>query len=234
MRKGPETPPTHFVTTSVVSRRGFRTRERRCFCRRTSATQSPWKWLYPWQWGSCQQTPTCTRLLACWGLLVCTNTMFLHPARLNSTLECFSCFETFQVFLLLAACAQSPVPLSLIARALEVRPDINSAVLEGVRSCVLLFFPSRVRGEVSSAQQLPADDVETVSLYAGTRDVFRELLLGDGVTSQGRMGFACLSVDVLPCYRFNPLPTNDGACRHDLTQIPNGGLILAVNTFYVL
>ncbi len=92
------------------------------------------------------------------------------------------------MFVLLAACAQSPVPLSLIARVLGIRPDINSTALEAVRSCVLLFFPSRAHQEGGGTPREPTiltEDIETVSLYAGTRNVFRKLLLGDRAVSQG-------------------------------------------------
>ena len=40
--------------------------------------------------------------------------------------------------MLLVCCAHGPVPMSLIARVLGMRPDINSTVLESIRQCVLL------------------------------------------------------------------------------------------------
>ena len=78
--------------------------------------------------------------------------------------------------------------MSLIAKVLSVRPDINSAVLESVRNCALLFFPKSHDPSLhGSAQHLSfvGDDIETVSLYRGTREVFRELLLGENVTTSG-------------------------------------------------
>ena len=69
--------------------------------------------------------------------------------------------------------------MSLIARVVCVRHDINNAVLESVRNCALLFFPK------SQKQELLTDDIESVSLYSGTRDVFRELMLGDSVATIG-------------------------------------------------
>jgi len=89
--------------------------------------------------------------------------------------------------------------MSLIAKVLSVRPDINSAVLESVRNCALLFFPkSHDQSLHGSGQQLSfvGDDIETVSLYRGTREVFRELLLGETVTKSGM----CLHSD--NCYTF--------------------------------
>ena len=68
------------------------------------------------------------------------------------------------MFALLGACANAPVPLSLVARLLGVRQDINSAALEAVRSCALLVFPK-------------AESIEAVTVYHGTREVFRDLLL---------------------------------------------------------
>ena len=59
--------------------------------------------------------------------------------------------------------------MGVVARVLGVRPDINSAALEAVRSCALLFLP-RTMG----------DNIEVVSVYRGTREVFRKLLLGHG------------------------------------------------------
>ena len=78
-----------------------------------------------------------------------------------------------QVFVLLAACAQAPVPLSLVARVLGVQPD--SRELEDVCSCPLLSPLSSGLG-----------DIETVSVHQATRSVFKDLFLKDTSTSAGK------------------------------------------------
>ena len=87
-----------------------------------------------------------------------------------------------QVFVLMAACGPPPVPMRLIARVLGVRPDINSVVLQAVRSSALLYKPKR--------SPLPDGGMECVSLYRGTREVFRGLFLGDSVLRTGT-GYLC-------------------------------------------
>ena len=78
------------------------------------------------------------------------------------------------MFVLLAACAQAPVPLSLVARVLGVQQD--SRELEDVCSCALLIPQSAVKRE----------EVETVSVHQVTRCVFKDLFLRDTFTSAGR------------------------------------------------
>ena len=83
---------------------------------------------------------------------------------------------------MLGACANAPVPLSLVARLLGVRQDINSAALEAVRSCALLVFPKSTNGYsrrvVPLSGKVYADEsIEVVTVYHGTREVFRDLLL---------------------------------------------------------
>ena len=79
----------------------------------------------------------------------------------------------FQVFSLLAACAQAPVPLSLVARVLGVQPD--SRELEDVYRCALLSPTSAGLG-----------DIETVSVHQVTRRVFMDLFLRNVSTSAGK------------------------------------------------
>ena len=75
-----------------------------------------------------------------------------------------------QVFVLLAACAQAPVPLSLVARVLGVQPD--SGELEDVCRCALL--------------SAGWGDIDTVSVHQVTRSVFKDLFLQDVSTSAGK------------------------------------------------
>ena len=77
------------------------------------------------------------------------------------------------MFVLLAACAQAPVPLSLVARVLGLQPD--SRELEDVHSCGLLSLTSAGLG-----------DIETVSVHQVTRCVFKDLFLRNSSTSGGR------------------------------------------------
>lgn len=77
-------------------------------------------------------------------------------------------------------CANSPVPMSLVARVLGVRPDINSAILESIRNCALLVFPRMTQEGPGKTRQLSSpgvNEVEAVTVYRGTREVFSELLL---------------------------------------------------------
>jgi len=78
-----------------------------------------------------------------------------------------------QVFVLLAACAQAPVPLSLVARVLGLQPD--SRELEDVCSCPLLSPLISGLGEI-----------ETLSVHQVTRSVFKDLFLKDISTSAGK------------------------------------------------
>ena len=68
------------------------------------------------------------------------------------------------MFVLLAACAQAPVPLSLVARVLGVQPDNRE--LEDICSCPLLLPPTTVLG-----------DVQIISVHQVTRSVFKEIFL---------------------------------------------------------
>ena len=77
------------------------------------------------------------------------------------------------MFVLLAACAQAPVPLSLVARVLGVQPD--SRKLEDVYRCALLSSMSAGLG-----------DIETVSVHQVTRSVFKDLFLRNISTSAGK------------------------------------------------
>lgn len=98
------------------------------------------------------------------------------------------------MFTLLGACADTPVPLSLVARLLGVRQDINSAALEAIRSCALLVFPKATldhQRPADTKRVLPplqkvftGDGIEAVTVYRGTREVFRDLLLSSGYTSE--------------------------------------------------
>ena len=93
------------------------------------------------------------------------------------------------MFALLGACANAPVPLSLVARLLGVRQDINSAALEAIRSCALLVFPKAASGHsrrvVPRLGKVYADEnIEVVTVYHGTREVFRDLLLNSTQTSE--------------------------------------------------
>lgn len=90
-----------------------------------------------------------------------------------------------QVFLLMAACADSSVPMSLVARVLGVRPDINSAILESVRNCALLAFPQM------TPDKSVVNEVESVTVYRGTKDVFSELLLNDKSMSNCNFVYIC-------------------------------------------
>ena len=78
------------------------------------------------------------------------------------------------MFVLLAACAQAPVPLSLVARVLGVQQGSNE--LEDVCSCPLLIPQSAAKREV-----------KTVSVHQVTRRVFKDLFLKDSSTSAGRL-----------------------------------------------
>ena len=96
---------------------------------------------------------------------------------------------SLQVFVLMAACAQTPVPMRFIARVLGTRPDLNSVELESVRSSALLYTP-KSSGLQQREQGRPSGvggggDLECVSLYRGTREVFRGLFLGDAVLQTG-------------------------------------------------
>ena len=82
-------------------------------------------------------------------------------------------FSCYQAFVLLAACAQAPVPLSLVARVLGVQPD--SRELDDIRNCALLSPLSAGLG-----------DIETVSVHQVTRGVFKDLFLQDVSTSAGK------------------------------------------------
>ena len=75
------------------------------------------------------------------------------------------------MFVLLAACAQAPVPLNLLARMLGVQQGSNE--LEDVCKCALL--PERVA----------MGEIETVSVHQVTRSVFKDLFLRDTSTSAG-------------------------------------------------
>ena len=80
------------------------------------------------------------------------------------------------MFVLLAACAQAPVPLSLVARVLGVQPD--SRELEDVCSCPLLSPPTTVLG-----------DVQTISVHQVTRSVLKEIFLrGNASVLAGKAG----------------------------------------------
>ena len=86
------------------------------------------------------------------------------------------------------------MPLSLVTRLLGVRQDINSAALEAVRSCALLVFPKSTNG--SSRRVVPhlgkvyADEsIEVVSVYHGTREVFRDLLLNSMQGSECELNY---------------------------------------------
>ena len=83
------------------------------------------------------------------------------------------------MFVLLAACAQAPVPLSLLARVLGVRQGSNE--LEDICSCALLIPQSAVKREV-----------ETVSVHQVTRCVFKDLFLRDTSASTGRLSIVSL------------------------------------------
>ena len=83
------------------------------------------------------------------------------------------------MFVLLAACAQAPVPLSLVARVLGVRQGSNE--LEEICSCAFLIPQSAVKREV-----------EAVSVHQVTRCVFKDLFLRDTSTSAGRLSIVSL------------------------------------------
>ena len=76
------------------------------------------------------------------------------------------------MFVLLAACAQAPVPLNLVASALGVQPD--SRELEDVCSCALLS-PVEFVGSV-----------RTVSVHQVTGSVLKDLFLRDTSAFAGR------------------------------------------------
>ena len=81
------------------------------------------------------------------------------------------------------------MPLSLVARLLGVRQDINSTALEAVRSCALLVFPKSTNGYTIRAAlqlgQVYADEsIEVVTVYHATREVFRDLLLNSARGSE--------------------------------------------------
>ncbi len=61
---------------------------------------------------------------------------------------------------------------------MEVQPDISTE-LESVYECALLSSPTQ-------------EDIEVVSVHQLTREVFKDLFLGD--TSTGRSPFGVLSV----------------------------------------
>ena len=84
------------------------------------------------------------------------------------------------MFVLLAACAQAPVPLSLVARVLGVQQGSNE--LEEICSCALLIPQSAVKRE----------EVEAVSVHQVTRCVFKDLFLRDTSTSAGRLSIVSL------------------------------------------
>ena len=95
----------------------------------------------------------------------------------------------YQIFLLLAMCAPSPVPMSLVARVLGVRPDINSAVLESVRNCALLVFPRTSQEGSDQTHGFSMNDMEAVTVYRGTRQVFSEVLLGENCECDVRINW---------------------------------------------
>ena len=70
-----------------------------------------------------------------------------------------------------------------IARVLGVRADLNSVVLEAVRSSALLYT-ARSSGLRESSSNV-SGGIEHVSLYRGMREVFRGLFLGDAVLQTG-------------------------------------------------
>ena len=85
--------------------------------------------------------------------------------------------------------------MQLVARVLAVRPDINSAALESVRSCALMVFP-RTHSQYLTREgsggmrrreshSLLADEIESVMVYSGTRQVFRDLLLEQRTVGTG-------------------------------------------------
>ena len=77
------------------------------------------------------------------------------------------------MFILFAACAQAPVPLSLVARVLRVQPD--SRELDDIRNCALLSPPS-----------MGLKKIETVSVHQVTRSVFMDLFLRNISTLTGK------------------------------------------------
>ncbi len=81
------------------------------------------------------------------------------------------------------------MPMSVVARVLQERPDINSVVLEKVRNCVYLSFSSSdVWKWVRRPPELPlrrVEETETVSLHADVREVIRKLMLWDQSISPG-------------------------------------------------
>ena len=87
------------------------------------------------------------------------------------------------MFVLLAACAQAPVPLSLVARVLGVQPD--SRELDDIRNCALLSPPS-----------MGLRKIETVSVHQVTRSVFMDLFLQDVSTLASKVDGSFYNVSV--------------------------------------
>ena len=74
------------------------------------------------------------------------------------------------------------MPLSVVARLLGVRLDINSTALETVRSCALLVFPKStnaytIRAALQLGQVYADESIEVVTVDHAAREVFRDLLL---------------------------------------------------------
>ena len=81
------------------------------------------------------------------------------------------------------------MPLSVVARLLGVRLDINSTALETVRSCALLVFPKStnaytIRAALQLGQAYTDESIEVVTVYHAAREVFRDLLLDFGRGSE--------------------------------------------------
>ena len=77
------------------------------------------------------------------------------------------------MFVLLAACAQAPVPLNLVARVLGVEPD--SREIEDIRNCALL-----------SPRSTGLRNIETISVHQVTRSMLKDLFLKDTFISAGK------------------------------------------------
>ena len=87
------------------------------------------------------------------------------------------------MFIVFAACAQAPVPLSLVARVLGVQPD--SRELDDIRNCALLSPPS-----------MGLRKIETVSVHQVTRSVFMDLFLQDVSTLASKADGSFYNVSV--------------------------------------
>ncbi len=81
------------------------------------------------------------------------------------------------------------MPMSVVARVLQEQPDINSVVLEKVRSCVYLpVSSSDVWKWVRRPPELllrRVEETETVSLHADVREVICNMMLWDQSISPG-------------------------------------------------